>query len=345
MLGGVLLLVIAVLIATPSQAADTDKSKTITIVTSTGVGGSLDIIARLISRHMAKYVPGTSNVIVQNMPGAGDVLATNYMFNVAPKDGTYIATVNNTIPLHQVMDGQGVRYDVRKFNWLGSTGAENSAIIVWRTAGVKTIDDLRKKEVVLGGTGVGSGTVIYPVAMNNILGTKFKIVFGYKTSEDVNIALERGEVQARSFALRGINGQHPDWVKENKIVFVAQVGARRDKALPDVPLISELAKNEEERKILNLISFPEALGTIYLAPPNMTAETLTPLQTGFQATLRDKDLLAEAAKLRLNINPMSAEELGQIIDETVNVSPEVAAKAKEAMEPPASHAENGASSP
>lgn len=330
----------AILIALPAQAADT-----ITVVTSTGVGGSLDIVARLVSRHIGKYIPGTSRVIVQNMPGAGDVLATNYMFNLAPKDGSYIAVVNNTVPMHQMMDGRGVRYDMRKFNWLGSTGAMNSGIIVWHTAGIKSVDDLKKKEVALGGTGVGSGTIIYPTVMNNVLGTKFKIVSGYKTSEDVNIAMVRGEVQARSFALRGIYGQHPDWVKESKIVFVAQVGAKRDKTIPDVPLLSELAKSDEDQELLSLISSPEALGTIWLTPPGMNAETLFTLQKGFQAVLRDKDLLAEAMKLRINIAPMSPEEIGQLIDDAFKVSPKVKARAKVAMELPDSRARTSTSAP
>jgi tripartite-type tricarboxylate transporter receptor subunit TctC len=321
------------LLALPAYAAN-EKTKNVTIVTSTGVGGSLDVIARLVSRHMGKHLPGTSTLIVQNMPGAGDVLATNYMYNVAPRDGSIIATFNNTIPLHQVIEGKGVHYDVRKFNWLGSTGAENSAIIVWSTTGVKTIDDVMKREVVLGGTGVGSGTVIYPVAMNNVLGTKFKIVYGYKTSEDVNIALERGEVQSRSFALRGIKGQHPDWLREHKIVFVAQVGAKRDPSLPDVPLLPELAKTDEDRQILSLISSPESLGVPYLAPPGLAANQTAILRKAFSETLNDKAFLDDAAKIRINIAPMSAEEVTQIVDDAVNTPPEIALKAKAAMEPP-----------
>ena len=165
--------------------------KQLTIVTSTGVGGTYDLIARLVAKHMAKYLPGNPTIVVQNMPGGGNVLATNYMYNNAPKDGTFIAVINDAIPLHQVIDGRGVRYDSARFNWLGSPGDRNSVTFVWHTTGVKTIEDAKKTELALGGTGVGSSIVIFPTAMNKVLGTKFKIVMGYRSSAEVFLAMER----------------------------------------------------------------------------------------------------------------------------------------------------------
>ena len=190
-------------------------------------------------------------MIVQNMPGGGNVLATNHLYTIAPKDGTVIATLHNAIPLHQVLDGHGVRYDASKFNWLGSTGSENEVVFTWHTTGVTNIEEAKKKEVILGGTGAGSGIVIIPTAMNNLLGTKFKMVMGYKSSEDLNLAMQRGEVEARAFSLTSVNGQRSDWVKEKKINFIAQAGVHRAHELPDVPLLTELAKNDEERAILS----------------------------------------------------------------------------------------------
>ncbi len=218
-----------------SAAADFYKGKAISLVTSTGVGGTYDVVARLIARYMPRYIPGTPTTIVQNMPGGANVLATNYMYNIAPKDGTVIATIHSAMPLHQVLDPTGVHYDARMFGWLGSAGPQNEAILVWRTTGIETIAQATQREIILGGTGAGSGIVIIPAVMNSLLGTKFKIVTGYRTSEDVNLGMERGEIQARAFSISSIASQHPDWLSEHKVTVLAQAGARRDKLLPDVP--------------------------------------------------------------------------------------------------------------
>jgi len=330
----------------PARADDADvyKGKTVTIVTSTGPGGTYDLIARLISRHMGGYLPGKPNVIVQNMPGGGNVLATNYMYEIAPKDGTAIAVINNAVPLNQVLDGRGVRFDASKFNWLGSTGPENEVIIAWHTAGVRTIEDAMKKELILGGTGAGSGIVIIPTAMNNVLGTRFKIVIGYKSSEDINLAMERGEVQARAFSMSSIVSQHPDWIKEKKVAFLAQVGTRREKDLPDVPLATELAKTDEQRAILKLISAPPALGQPYLAPPGVPADRVAVLRKTFMATLKDKAFLADAAKSEFDIDAMDADEVTRIVDDTIGTPAAVVAKARAAMESPDAKPKGGSAS-
>jgi tripartite-type tricarboxylate transporter receptor subunit TctC len=331
------IIVLAALIAvaaTPAHAQPSFEGKTITIITSTGVGGVYDLTARVIARHMGRHLPGNPTLIVQNMPGGGNVLATNYMYNIAPKDGSVIATVHNAMPLHQVLDGRGVRFDAGKFNWLGSTGPENEVILVWKGAGIETIAQAKQREVVLGSTGAGSGLSIMPIAVNNVLGTRFKMVIGYKTSEDINLALERGEVQARAFGINSIMAQHPDWLTAHKVAFLAQAGVKRDQELPDVPLLTELASTAEQRRILQLISAPAGLGHPYLAPPGVPADRLAVLRAAFDATLKDKAFLAEVDKLQIAIDPMSAAEVAQIVADTINAPPEVVAKAKAAMEAP-----------
>jgi tripartite-type tricarboxylate transporter receptor subunit TctC len=315
----------------PSGEPDFFKGKTITIITSTGVGGVYDLGARLIARHMPRHIPGQPTIIVQNMPGGGNVLATNYMYNIAPRDGTALATVHSAMPVHQVLNGQGVRFDADKFNWLGSTGAQNEMIIVWHTAGIRTLEQARQKEVILGGTAVGSGIVIIPMIMNSLLGTKFKIVTGYRTSEDINIGMQRGEVEARVFSIRSIAGQNPDWITEKKVDFLAQVGARRDKLFPDVPLLSEFAKLEEHRAIIQLVSTTPALGQPYLAPPGVPPERLAILRKAFDATLRDKAFLADTDKVRFDIDPMGAAEVAQIVHETIAAPPDLIARARAAL--------------
>ena len=324
--------VLALPVALPAYAQSFYEGKTITIVTSTGVGGTYDVTARLISRHMPRFIPGRPTMIVQNMPGGGNVLATNFMYTIAPKDGTTVATVHNAMPVHQVLDGQGVRFDASKFEWLGSTGSENEVILVWHTTGIRAIAEVTKREVILGGTGAGSGIVIIPRLMNALLGTKFKIVTGYKSSEDVNLALQRGEVEARAFSLSAIKAQRADWLRDKRITILAQVGAKRAHEIQDVPLVTELAKSEENRQVFKLISAAPGLGRPYVAPPGVPADRLAILRKAFEATMKDKAFLAEAEKLQLDIDAISAEEVTQLVRETVNAPASVVAKAKAAIE-------------
>lgn len=317
--------------AMPAHAEDFYKDKTITVVTSTGAGGSYDTIARMISRHMPRHLAGHPTMIVQNMPGGGNVLATNHMYNIAAKDGTAIATINNAIPLHQVLDGRGVRFDVRKFNWLGSTGNSNSVTTAWHTAGVKTIQDVMKKEIILGGTGPASSIVIFPKVMNAVLGTKFKIVTGYKSSAAVDIAMERGEVQSRAGSYESIVSKQPQWITENKVVFLVQVGAKREKTLPNVPLLTELATNESQRRMLQLISSPILLGRPYLAPPGVGADRVAQLRKAFDATMMDPEFVAESAKRKIDLQPISGDEVAKIVSETVDAPADVIAAARKVM--------------
>lgn len=308
------------------------KGKTITVVTSTGAGGTYDITARALARHMPRLLPGQPIIVVQNMPGGGNVLATNHMYNIAPKDGTMIATLHNAMPLHQALNGQGVRFDATKFTWLGSLGPENSGVIVWAKSGIKTVDDLKKREVALGGTGAGSGIVIFPQIMNKELGTRFKIVLGYKSSDEVNIALERGEVEARTLGLVSIFAQNADWVKEGKINIVAQIGAKRDKRIADVPLLQELTKDEKQKQLFSLMASPTAIGKPFTGPPGLPPERYAMLKTAFERMTKEKDFLDEMEKLKIEVDPMSADEVAQIVNATVNASPDVVARAKVAME-------------
>ncbi len=324
----------AVIAATAAAAPGADnfyKNKTVLLITSTGVGGTYDVVARLVAGVMPRYLPGHPTIIVQNMPGGGNVLATNYMYNIAPKDGTAIATIHSAMPLHQVLDPRDVRYDADRFDWLGSTGPQNEVILVWHTAGIKSLDDATRRDIILGGTGIASGIVIIPAVMNKLLGTKFKIVTGYRTSEDVNLGMERGEVQARAFGIDSITSQHPDWIAEHKVTFLAQAGARRDRRLPDVALLTELAKNDEQRQIFALISSAPALGQPYVAPPGVPPQRLALLRHAFAATLKDPDFLAAAEKIRFNVEPMSADEVAQIVQQTTHAAADVVAKTKAAV--------------
>ncbi len=322
-------LALSCLVAAPLHAEeDFYKGKTITIVNSTGNGGTYYGVAMAMTRHMPKYIPGHPTMVVKSMPGGGNVLATNFMFTNAPKDGTYIATINNSIPLHQVLDGRGVRYDAAQFNWLGSTGTYNSVAYVWHASEIKTYKDLFSKSVVLGGTGLGSSIVIYPTITNAMLGTKFNIVLGYNSTMDIDLAMERGEVQARTGSYTGLVSDHPDWLRDQKVRFLFQIGSRPDPALMGVPLMTELASTQEQKRILKLVSSPIDVGRPYLAPPGVPADRLEILRNAFQQALRDKDFLAEMAQQGVGIDPVSAEELTQIILDTVTTPPDLVEKTK-----------------
>ncbi|MGH8735579.1 MAG: Bug family tripartite tricarboxylate transporter substrate binding protein, partial [Burkholderiales bacterium] len=274
--------------------ADFYKGKTVTIVASGGVGGPIDLACRVVARFLPRHIPGNPTIVVRNMPGGGHVLMSNFMYTQAAKDGTVIGGVVNSIPTHQVIDGRGVRFDAGKFIWLGSTGFANLMTMAWHTAGFKTIKDVYERELLTGVTGVGSGTYIYTNAMNVILGTKFKMVMGYKGSPQVTLAVERGEVQGRGgMTLTGLKQEQPDWVPEKKVIMLVQTGAQREAEYPDVPLMHELGRNEEERQILELISSPAAPGRPFFLPPDVPADRIVALRAAFAATMKDPDYIAE----------------------------------------------------
>jgi tripartite-type tricarboxylate transporter receptor subunit TctC len=321
--------------ATPATAdpiEDFYKGKTVTIVSSGGVGGPIDLACRVVGKYLPRHIPGHPTVIVRNMPGGGHVLMANYMAVQAPKDGTTIGGVVNSIPTHQVVDGRGVRFDARQFNWLGSTGFANLMTLAWNTSGFTSIKQVFERELLTGVTGVGSGTFVYTNAMNMILGTKFKMVMGYKDSAAVDLAIERGEVQARGgFTLTGIKQERPQWISENKITMLVQVGAQPEPEYPTLPLMHELGRTDEERQILQLISSPAALGRPFFTPPEVPADKLATLRKAFADTMKDPDYIAEAARVRMDMNPLSAERVTELVNATINAPPNVVAKARAAL--------------
>jgi tripartite-type tricarboxylate transporter receptor subunit TctC len=318
--------------AQSDSIADFYKGKTVTIVASGGVGGPIDLACRVVARFLSRHIPGNPTIVVRNMPGGGHVLMSNYMAQQAPRDGTTIGGVVNSIPTHQVIDGRGVRFDAGKFIWLGSTGFANLMTMAWHTSGFKSIKDVYERELLTGVTGVGSGTYIYTNAMNVMLGTKFQMVMGYKDSASVDLAIERGEVQARGgMTLTGVKQERPHWVSEKRVTFLVQTGAEKEAEYPDVPLMHELARNEEERAILALISAPAALGRPFFLPQDVPADRVAALRAAFAATMKDPDYIAEGNRVRLDMNPLSAERVTQLVHATVHAPPNIVAKARAAL--------------
>src|SRR5918995_2066253 len=240
------------LTATPSVADDKNfyAGNTINIIVGFGPGGGYDLYARMLARHLGKHIPGNPSVVVQNMEGAGGVRAANHVYNVAPKDGTVIAGVNQGAAMFKLLGGKGAQYDPAKFQWLGSMAASNNTVYVWHTSGIKALDDAKWREVSLAGSGVISDANIYPAVFNALLGTRFKVISGYTGTNDSNLALERGEVEGRGGgAYSSLVSTRPDWLREDKVKILAQIGFEKEPELKDVPLLLDVVNSEEERQI------------------------------------------------------------------------------------------------
>jgi len=330
------LAVLAATAAVPAQAqsaAEFYKGRQMTMIISTGPGGGYDLNGRLIARHMPRHIGGNPTIVARNMPGAGHVRAANFMAVQAPKDGSHIATIAQSFVLHQVLDGTGAEYDAAKFAWIGSSEVTNSTIYVWSSRGVKSLDDAKKEEVLLGATGVGSGTAIYPALLNNIIGAKFRVVPGYATGGEINLAMERGEVHGRAGNnFNSVAATNGDWLRDKKISFLVQIGLEKDKDYPEVPMFTDFGRNDTETRILKLFAAPVAIGRPILTTPGVPVDRVALLRAAFDATMADKEFLAEAKKIKLDITPTSGAKLQEIVEDIIATPQSVVAAAKAAAD-------------
>jgi tripartite-type tricarboxylate transporter receptor subunit TctC len=316
-----------------ASASEFYAGKSITLIISTGVGGGVDTNARLIARHLGNHIPGKPTIVPKNMPGAGHLQATNYVYGQAPKDGTVIAAILPAFVGYQVLDGRGAQYDVRNFNFLGASDVENANLYTWHTLGIKKIEEIRTREVLMGATGAGSHTRLYPTLLNNVLGYKFKIVSGYKSTNEIHLAMVRGEVSGRAGNLfTSLKSQNPDWLTDKKIDMLLQFGAVRDPEWPHVPLLTDLATNEEQRQIFKLFSAEVALGKIFVTTPGVPRDRLDTLRKAFEETLRDPDFIADAMRLQMQVRPLDHQRVKQLADEIIAMPQNLVDKARAAIE-------------
>lgn len=319
--------------AAADPVADFYTGKSINIIISTGPGGGLDASARLFARYMAPRIPGKPTIVARNMTGAGHLQATNYVFNQAPRDGTTIAAILPAFVTYQVLDGKGAQYDAARFNWLGSVDVDNQNLYVWHTTGVKTAADARRREVLMGATGAGSYSALWPTLMNNLFGTRFKLVFGYKATTEIHLAMQRGEVEGRAGNLfSSLKSQNPDWLREKKIDILVQIGNERDAEFPDVPLLSELAETAEQRSIVSVAAGEVVIGKPLLTPPEVPPERLAALRAAFDATTRDAAYLAEAKRLDVGARPLGHERVKALADAILSSPPDIVARARAALQ-------------
>lgn len=318
--------------AAADPVRDFYAGRTVNLIISTGAGGGQDTNARLVARHMTRHIPGQPAIVPRNMPGAGHVQATNFMYNQAPRDGSHIGAILPSFILYRLIDGRGAQYDPARFNWIGSSDVDNMNVYVWSTTPVKSVEDARRVEVLMGGTGVGSYTVLFPTLMNNLLGTKFKVVPGYKSTNEIHLAMERGEVQGRAGNFfSSLRSSNPDWLRDGRIVLLAQIGERRDPEFKDLPLLQELTSDPEAQQIMRLFSAEIAMGRAFLTTPDVPEDRLAALRAAFEATMKDPAFMAEAKTAGIDVRPLGAAELSSIarnIAETPKALIEKAAAAR-----------------
>lgn len=313
--------------------ADFYRGRQIQMIVATSPGGDYDNRARLISRHLGRNIPGEPAFVPVNMPGAVGVAAANYLANIAPRDGTVVHAIMQNMAAHQATGGQGVKFDVLKFGWIGNSTDSPNLISAWHTTGITSIKDVMERELVVGAPGTATSSVYYPQALNILVGTKFKIISGYTGGNVVNVAMERGEVGGRgSNSLAAWQATHPDWVRDRKVIHLVQIALKRHPDLPDVPLIHELATNEADRQVLLFLSADVSLSRAYVTTPEVPAERLTALRRAFDATMKDPQFVAEAARLQIDISPSTGEEVLAVVARVVNAPADIRARAKEIFE-------------
>lgn len=309
------------------------KGKRMRVIISTSPGGGYDLYARFISRHMRKFIPGNPTMVAQNMPGAGHRIAAQYLSLKAARDGSVIGTLSQGLPFAQIVwPEKHKNLDMGKFIWIGNSNEGNNVLMLWHTTGIKTWQDLRKKEIVVGGTGAASTSVQYPRALNNILGTKMKVLIGFKGGSQMNLAMERGEIDGRgSNAWASIKSITPQYLKKNQLIMPIQMGLQRAPDLPNIPLIWELGRNEAETKVLKLMVMASRIGRPVLTPPGVPADRVAALRAAFDAAVASKEFIAEAKKRRLEINPVSGIEVQKVVNQILATPPNIAKLARAAV--------------
>ncbi len=307
-------------IADPGHGQDEFfKGRLVTVYVAFGIGGGYDQYGRLLARHLGRHIPGNPTVVVSNMPGANGIVAANFMYSVAPRDGTAIALLYQAIAQDQVLGMQRVQYDAAKFNWIGRISPNIEIMYVWHTVPIRTPQDLASRETILA---VGGPAIaLYAQFLTEAVGARFKLVRGYPGTQEVHLALQRGEVEAAYSSLNTIRTMWGQWLRDRTINMIVQTVPDRHPELPDVPSIVELGRTDEDRAVIAFFAAAGAVGRSVIAPPEIPTEHLETLRAAFAATMRDEQLLADARQQQMDIDPLPATELARLIERIVNIGP------------------------
>jgi tripartite-type tricarboxylate transporter receptor subunit TctC len=312
--------------------ADFYRGKSISMVIATAPGGDYDLRARLVARHIGRHIPGNPAIVPRNMPGGVGIQAANYMATVAAQDGTSLHAIMQNMSTHQALGGAGVEYDTRKFSWIGNTTDTPNVINSWHTTGIHTIQDAMARELVIGAPGTATASVYYPKSLNELVGTKFKIVTGYPGGNPVNLAMERGEVGGRINSWASWKATKPDWLREKKIFILVQVALQRHPELAHVPTVIELAKTDEDRAVMTFLSADIPISRAYVTTPGVPADRVQALRRAFDATMKDPQFISEAEKLGMDMSPSTGEEAQKFSDLIANTPAQVLARARAIIE-------------
>lgn len=316
-----------------AQAQAPAAAKPVEIYVGSSVGAGYDLYARLLSRHIGRHLPGNPSVVVKNMDGAGGLRVANWLFGVAPKDGSVLATIGRGIPFDNLLDPKKVTFDGRRFGWVGSMNNEVSVCVSWHTSPVKTLDDMLTTELAVGASGAGGDSVVFPTLLNAMLGTRMKIISGYPGGNEISLALERGEVQGRcGWSWSSANATSAKWFESRQVRVLTQIGLSKHPDLPHVPLALDMAKTSEQRDALRLVFARNFMAWPYATPPGTAPERIQEFRTAFMAATRDPALLAEAkASSGFEIRPVSGEEIEKLLEQTYATSAAVVQRTAELL--------------
>jgi tripartite-type tricarboxylate transporter receptor subunit TctC len=308
--------------ATPLAAQPVEQvfaGRTITIYVGYTAGGSYDLYGRLISRHLGQHLPGHPTVVVQNMPGAGSLKAANYLYEVAPRDGTALGVVVESTALEQALANPAAQYDAAKFTYVGRVATSNNIFMMWQGAKVQSIEDAKRAVALLAGTGPGSIAETIPKLTNALLGTRFKLISGYPASTEAMLAMERGEVDGSSSSWAAVKVGKQEWLKEKKIKIILQTTPERVAELPDTPCLGEIGSTPEDRQVFALYASGSAIGRSLLGPPGIAAERVAALRAGFDAMVKDPDFVADIQKINVELDPLPGAAVAQLVARTLDV--------------------------
>lgn len=315
--------------------ADFYRGKSVDLYIGYSAGGGYDVYARLVARHLGKHIPGNPTVVPRNMEGAGSLRLVNWLYNIGSKEGLAIGAVSRGAAFDPLFGSPGAQFDAEKLNWIGSANNEVSVCAAWTTSGVATFEDMLQKPLLMGGSGGAADTDQFVHVINGVLGAKMKLIAGYPGGNEINMAMERGEVQGRcGWSWSSVISTHPQWLRDKKVNILVQLSLTKHADLPNVPLIMDLARNDEDRRVFGLVFARNVMGRPFVAPPNVPPERIEALRKAFMATMKDKDLLAEAEKTALEVNPVPGDEIQKIVIDAYKTPPAIVKRTGDLLKGP-----------
>ena len=319
--------------AAQESVADFYRGRQVTVMVGSSSGGSASLYAQALARHMGRQLPGGPSFIVQHAPGAGGLVLANSIANTVARDGTAFAITSRTTAIEPLLGNRNAKFDARQINWIGTANVEYTTCLAWHTAAVKTLRDVMVKPLIVAGTGADATEVAWPKAINKLVGTKIKIVVGYQSSTDMNLAMERGELEGNcGLGWTIVKLRKPEWLREKKVNLLFQMGLRKHPDIPEVPLISDYAKTPEDRKVFEFLFAPQEMGRPFFTPPGLPPERLAALRLAFERTLKDSQFLADADKMGLEVQHVGGEAIEKLLERLYASPREVIERAKAVAE-------------